>query len=146
MLKFDALAQPTRNCDTALSRIAKANAVKAIDQYRDTACSGLKQGLIVIDKTRELKLTSFELCEIGSVVEAAISIQVRCATSDAALIKVEVGDTASAKAAADLDTCKVLSASASAQNLVSQTGLSLAGVDEKLKDAIAKIIQPYCRQ
>jgi hypothetical protein len=145
VLIFDSSAQPARTCNTALSRIAKAAVLKAIDQNRDTACSGIKQGPLGIDKTKELNLAGFELCEIGSVVEAAISVKIKCATSDAALIKVEIEDTASAMASADLDTCKVLSASASAENLVSKAGLDLAGVDEKLKDAIAKVIQPYCK-
>ena len=93
------------NCNTALSRLAKAAAQKAITAHENTACSGLKNGAVRIDKTKRLEMLDVRVCEDGSVVSANISVRVRCATSDAAFVKVEIEEIASALASADRNLC-----------------------------------------
>jgi hypothetical protein len=44
------IAQGQENCNTALTRIAKRAAEKAIADHRDNACVGLKKGPFCIDK------------------------------------------------------------------------------------------------
>ena len=132
------------NCNTALSRIAKAAVLRAIDQNKHTACSGFKQGQLAIDETRTLRLDSFQLCEDGAVVSAKLSVLIECATSSNAFIKTSVGDTLSAEASADLDKCTVSGARAWGSGFLTNVGLNWSDVDRKLKEAAEKEIQPYC--
>src|SRR5262245_52333399 len=73
------------NCNSALSRLARGAAEKAIREHQNNACSGLKQGIFGVDKTKALLLREFRLCEDGPMVRATLTVYVECATSDAAL-------------------------------------------------------------
>jgi hypothetical protein len=103
-----AIAQAEENCNTALARIAKKAAEKAIADHRDNACAGLKKGPFGIDKTKALELRKFSLCETGPVVAASITVHVWCATSDKAVFPADLADDVTATASANLDTCRVL--------------------------------------
>jgi hypothetical protein len=138
-------AQSQENCNTALTRIAKRAAEKAIEDYRSKASAGLKSGPIGIDKTEILAVRNFRLCETGPIVAASITVHVRCATSDRAFIKVSVEDDLAATASANLDTCQVLNAKVSAAGFVAKTGIQVADLDTKLREAAQKEIEPYCK-
>ena len=127
-----------------MSRIAKAALVRAIDDNKGTACSGFKQGQIAIDKTRDLRLESFMLCEDGAVVSAKLAVRIECATSDSALIKTSAADTLSAEASADLDKCTVSEARAWGGGFVTNVGLNWIEANRKLKEAAEKEIRAYC--
>ena len=135
-------AQPI--CNTALSRIAKAALLRAIEQNRHTACSSVEQGQIAIDKTRVLRLEDFQLCEDGAVVSAKLSVHIECATSDSAVIKTSAEDTLSAEASADLDKCTVYGVRAWASGFLANVGLNWIDANRKLKVAAEKEIRPYC--
>jgi hypothetical protein len=143
-LAASAYGQP--NCNTMLSRVARAAAEKAIAERKDTACSDLKKGPIAIDKTKTLELTSFKLCEDGPIVSADVAVKIKCATSDAALIHASIEDTATASVSADLDTCRVLRANVTAEGFVAQAGINIADLNGKLKEAAEKEIKPYCKK
>lgn len=132
------------NCNTALSRIAKAAVLRAIDENKNTACSSFKQDQIAIDKTRNLTLNDFQLCEDGAVVSTKLSVQIECATSDSAVIKTSARDTLSAQVTADLDKCTVSDAHAWGSGFLTNVGLTWINVDRKLKEAAEKEIRPYC--
>jgi hypothetical protein len=93
-----ASAQTQENCNTALTRIARKAAEKAVADHRDDACAGLKKGPFGIDKTKALELRAFSLCETGPIVAATITVHVRCATSDQALISADLEDDVTASA------------------------------------------------
>jgi hypothetical protein len=145
LLGAPATAQTQENCNTALTRIAKKAAEKAVADHRDDACAGLKKGPFCIDKTKALELRSFSLCETGPVVAATITVHVRCATSDQALISADLEDDVTASASANLDTCKMLDADVSAGKFANQTGIQIANLKDKLRDAAAKQIRDYCK-
>lgn len=65
------------------------------------------KGELAIDKTKNLSLKQFELCEDGPVVTARIIVHIECATSDAAVFRTSVADTLAATASANLDSCTV---------------------------------------
>ncbi len=138
-----ALGQP--NCNTALSRLARGAAEKAIRENQTKACSGLKQGPIAIDKTKDLELKAFELCEDGPIIRASAAVFIRCATSDAAVIRASASETVKAVAVANLDTCKVTEASVSANGDLAQAVLKLVGADKNMRSEIEKAIKPYCK-
>ncbi|MDA9406504.1 hypothetical protein XH98_34165 [Bradyrhizobium sp. CCBAU 51745] len=139
-----ATAQTEENCNTALTRIAKKAAEKAVADHRDDACAGLKKGPFGIDKTKALELRSFSLCETGPVVAATITVHVRCATSDQALISADLEDDLTASVSANRDTCEALDADVSAGKFENQTGIQIANLKDKLRDAAAKQIKVYC--
>ena len=133
------------NCDTVLSRVAKAAAEKAINENRETACSGIKKGPLGIDKTKALELKGFQLCEKDAVVTAHIEVRIECATSDNAVIRTSVSDKLSAKASADLDSCTVSEdTQIRANGDFTRFGLNLSNANQKFKEAVKKEIQPYC--
>ena len=129
------VAQTQENCNTALTRIAKREAEKAVADHRDDACAGLKNGPFGIDKTKALELRKFSLCENGPIVSAAITAHVWCATSDKALIAADLEDDVTATASANLDTCQVLDADVSAGKFASQAGIQIADLKTKLREA-----------
>jgi len=137
-----AKAEP--NCNTALSRMAKAALLRAIDENKHTACSGFKRGKIAIDKTRVLQLKGFQLCEDGAVVSAELSMHIECATSDSAVITTSAQDTLSAKASADLDKCTVSDVRAWGSGFLTNAGLNWIDANRKLMEAVGKEIRPYC--
>jgi hypothetical protein len=139
------IAESQENCNTALTRIANRAVEKAIADHRNNACAGLKSGPIGIDKTEALELRNFRLCETGSIVAASITVRVRCATSDQAVIRASVEDDLTATASANLDTCQVLNAKLSAAVFIAKTGLQVADLDKKLGEAAQKEIAPYCK-
>ena len=134
------------NCNTAFGRIAKVAAERAVQDNRQTACKGFKQGDLAIDKTRALELKAFELCENGAVVTARINVRVKCATSDSALIRTSVADTLSAQVSANLETCTVSDALVLASGFLTNVGLDWANANHKLKEAAEREIKPYCTE
>jgi hypothetical protein len=138
------LVEGEENCNTALSRLAKKAAEKAVADHSDNACAGLKKGPLGIDKTKALELRNFSLCETGPVVAASITVHVKCATSDQAVFKAEVEDDATATVSANLDTCQVLDADVSSNKFVVETGIQLADLQTKLREAAEKEIKAYC--
>jgi len=143
LLSVPAFGQ-TQSCDTALSRIAKKAADKAISERRDNACSGLKKGPFGIDKTKALQLKSFSVCESGPVVTASALVHIHCATSDQAMLSASVEDDVTIDVSANLDTCQILSADVSAAKLPGEAGIGLADVRNKLREGAAKAIKDYC--
>ena len=137
-------AEAEPNCNTALSRVAKAALLRAIDENKHTACSGFKHGQIAIDKTRVLQLKDFQLCEDGAVVSAKLSVHIECATSDSAVITTSVQDTLSAKASADLDKCTVSDVRAWGSDFLTKVGLNWIDANRKLTEAAEKEIRLYC--
>lgn len=135
-------AQP--NCNTALSRIARAAADQAVVENQDKACAGFKKDQFAIDKTKSLKLESFKVCEAGPVVTAEVSVHIECATSDAAFIKTQVADTLFATVTANLDNCVVSNVRVWANGFLTTVGLSFTNASQKLNDAAVKEIKPYC--
>ncbi len=133
------------NCSTALGQIARSAADKAISDSKDTACNGLKSGNIGIDKTKELRITEFSLCEDGLVIEATLAVVIKCATSDAAFIKASFSETLKATAKADLNSCKVLSADVSADGYLGKLGLNAGDANKKLTQEMEKAVSPYCK-
>lgn len=140
------IAVSATNCSSALGQIARSTADKAISDNKDTACNGLKSGNIGIDKTKELKITEFSLCEDGMIIEATLAVFVKCATSDAAVIKAQFSETLKASAKADLDSCKVLSADVSANGFLGKLGLKAGDANKKLTQEIEKAMSPYCKK
>lgn len=145
ILSFTAAAEAERNCDTALSRISKVAAQKAITDHQGDACDGLKQGAIGVDKTKKLELREFEVCEDGPVVTAQVTVDIKCGTSDAAVLPINVEDSVTASVSANLDTCVVENANVEAKGAIAQLGISLADLNSKLKEATEKEIKPYCK-
>lgn len=140
-----ASAQTQENCNTALTRIARRAAEKAVTDHREDACAGLKKGPLSIDKTKALELRAFSLCETGAVIAATIALHVWCATSDKALISADLEDDVTASASANLDTCQILDADVSAGKFASQTGIQIANLKDKLREAAGKQIKDYCK-
>jgi hypothetical protein len=140
-----ASAQTQEKCNTALAWIARKAAEKAVADHRDDACAGLKKGPFGIDKTKTLELRAFSLCETGPIVAATITVHVRCATSDDALISADLEDDVTASASANLDTCQMIDADVSAGKFANQTGIQIANLKDKLRDAAAKQIKDYCK-
>jgi hypothetical protein len=145
LVAMPCIAVSQENCNTALSRIARREADKAIATHLGDACSGLKSGSIAVDKTKLLELRSFRLCENGPLVTASVTVRVKCGTSDQALIRLEIEDDLTATASANLDTCQVLDARISAGGSVAEAGLRAAGLSKKLHDAAQNEIKPYCK-
>lgn len=137
-------ASAQKSCSTALGRIARAAAERAVANNMQTACKGFKQGRFAIDKTKSLELKTFELCENGAVVTAQLSVRIECATSDAAVISVSAEDTLSARASANLDTCRVSEARVWSNGFLANVGLDWANADRKLKEAAEREIKQYC--
>jgi hypothetical protein len=77
-------------------------------------------------------------------VTASITVHVKCATSDQAFIRASVEDDLSATASANLETCQVQDAKVSAAGSIANTGLQVADLDKKLREAAQKEIAPYC--
>jgi hypothetical protein len=140
-----ASAQPQENCNTALTRIARRAADKAVVDHHEDACAGLKKGPFGIDKTKALELREFSLCETGPVVAASITVHLKCATSDQAMIHADLEDDLTATASANLDTCQVLDADVTAGKFASQAGIAIADLKEKLRQAAEKQIKDYCK-
>jgi hypothetical protein len=145
LLDQPAIVQAQENCNTALTRIAKKAAEKAIADHRDNACAGLKKGPFGIDKTRALELRKFSLCETGPVVVASITVHVWYATSDRAVLKADLEDDITATASANLDTCQVLNTDVSSKTFIVETGIRVAELEKKLRDAAEKEIKDYCK-
>jgi hypothetical protein len=145
ILSFGSTAEAVSNCDTALSRISKVAAQTAIKDHQDNACDGLKQGGIGVDKTKKLELRRLEVCEDGPVVSARVTVDVKCGTSDAAIVKINIEETVTASVSANLDTCMVANANVEAKGFVAQLGISVADLNSKLKAATEKEIKPYCK-
>lgn len=139
------IAEAQENCNTALTRIAKRAADKAIADHHDDACAGLKKGPFGIDKTKALDLLKFSLCENGPVVAASITVHMKCATSDQALFKTDIEDDVTATASANLDTCQILDTDVSSGKFIVETGLQVADLKKKLSDAAEKEIKAYCK-
>lgn len=140
------MALGQENCDTALSRLAKGAAEKAIQDHRHSACSGLKSGIFAIDKTQALELRQFRLCEKVPIVRASATVYVRCATSPAAMIPASFDETVTASATADLDTCKVTDTTISSEGEMTNAGIRIAGASDKMRSELEKAIKPYCKQ
>ena len=137
-------AEGQENCNTALTRIAKKAAAKAIADHHDDACAGLKKGPFGIDKTETLELLRFSLCETGPVVAASITVHIKCATSDQAVLKTGLEDDVTATASANLDTCQVLDTDVSSKKFIVETGIEIAGLQMKLREAAESEIKAYC--
>lgn len=132
------------NCNTALSRLARAEVVRAIEQHRHTACEELNGGAIGLDKTKALELKDLKVCEDGPVVTASIAIRIECATSPSAVWRTSQGDTLSAAATANLDTCKVSNVKVSAAGFLADQVLQQTGASARLKDEAEKAIKKFC--
>ena len=145
LLAGAASAQEEKNCNTGLTRIGKRAAEKAISDHRGDACAGLKKGSIGIDKTKALDLKEFSLCETGPVVSASMTVHVWCATSDKAFLPADISGDVTATASANLDTCEVLDADISSSAFVVDTGLRVADLKKKLREAAEKEIKSYCK-
>jgi hypothetical protein len=139
------IAEAQQNCNTALTRIAKRAAEKAVADHRDDACAGLKKGPIGVDKTRALELRQFSLCETGPVVAASMTVYAKCATSDRAVFQTEFEVEVSATASANLDTCQVLNADVSSPDSLVDAGIKVADLKTKLREAAEKEIKAYCK-
>jgi len=137
-------AQTQENCNTALTRIAKKAAEKAISDHRNDACAGLKKGPLGIDKTKGLELREFSLCETGPVVKASASVYIWCATSDQAFISADLSGDVAATASANLDTCQVLDADVSSTASIVDAGIQLADLKKKMREGLEKQIKDYC--
>ncbi len=144
ILPFAAEAQ-TRDCDTALSRIARKAAEKALQEHRGDVCSGLRLGPIGIDKTKALELRAFELCERGPLVSASITVFAKCSTSEEAIIQTQFGDQVNAKADANLDTCQVLTAQLNGGKFVTEAVIKAGELERKAKEVLEREIRPYCK-
>jgi hypothetical protein len=138
-------AQTQENCNTALTKIAKKAAQKAIADHRDDACAGLKKGPLGIDKTKALELREFSLCETGPVVRASVSVHIWCATSDKAFISADLSGDVAATASANLDTCQVLDADVSSTASIVEAGIQLADLKKKMREGLEKQIKDYCK-
>jgi hypothetical protein len=138
-------AQTQENCNTVLTRISRKAAEKAIIDHRNDACSGLKKGPFGIDKTKALELREFSLCEAGPIVSASITVHAWCATSDKAVFSADVAGEVTATASANLDTCQVLNVDVSSTAFVVETGIQVADLKKKLREAAEKQIKDYCK-
>ena len=145
LMSLQSSVMAEENCNTALTRIARKEAEKAIAQHQGDACSGLKKGPIGYDDTKELELRGFKLCENGPVVSASITVHVKCATGGGAFIHDSIEDNLTANASANLDTCQMMDANVSGGSTLVQLGLSLGNVSNKLREAGRKEIAPYCK-
>lgn len=132
------------SCNTALSRVARAEAMRAIEANRQTVCEGLRSGEARVDKTEALELQHISLCENGPVVKASIVIRVACRTSPRAVFQVHVSEKLRADAVANLDTCAVTNARASASGFLVDALLKWGNADQKLSEEVARAIRPYC--
>jgi hypothetical protein len=139
------IVEGQENCNTALTRIAKKAAEKAIADHLDNACAGLKKGPFGVDKTKALELLKFSLCETGPVVAASITVHVKCATSDQAVFKTDLEDDVMATVSANLDTCQVLDADVSSKKFIVETGIKVADLKTKLREAAEKEMKAYCK-
>jgi hypothetical protein len=137
------IAEGQENCNTALTRIARKAADKAIGDHQDNACTGLKKGPIAIDKTEALELLEFSLCENGPVVAASITVHIKCATSDQAVFQTDLEDKLTASVTANLDTCQVLDADISSEKPIGEAGIEVADLRTKLREAAEKEIKAY---
>ena len=135
----------TQDCDTALSRIARKAAEKAVQEYRGEVCSGLKLGPIGIDRTKALELQSFQLCEKGPLVSASVTVFAKCGTSEGAILQMQLGDQVKAKAEANLDTCQVLNAKLNGGKFVTEAVIEVADLEKKAKEVLEREIKPYCK-
>jgi hypothetical protein len=133
------------NCNTALTRIARKVAERAVIDHHDNACAGLKKGPFGIDKTKVLELEKFSLCETGPIVAASITVHVKCATSDQAVFKDDVEDDLTATASANLDTCQVLDADVTSEKFLVETGIKVADLKRQLREAAEREIKDYCK-
>lgn len=130
------------SCDTPLGRIARKEADKAIERYKNEACAGLKWGGIGIDKTKKLELIEFRLCETGFLVNTSLKVRVQCASGGDIPASIEDDLTATAKA--DLNACQADADIQGGKNIV-KAGLALAGARDKLRAEAQKQIAPYCK-
>lgn len=144
---YDVIAQ--ENCNTALTRIGRKAAEKAIIDHQHDACSGLKFKVlgttIGIDKTKKLQLVNYKLCENRPIVNGTITVRVQCATSDDALRPTSKEDDLTAVASANLDTCQILQANITGGSNITQFGLDLGNVDKKFREEAQKKIAQFCR-
>lgn len=138
-------AEGQENCNTALTRIAKKAAEKAITDHHDDACAGLKKGPFGVDKTKALELLRFSLCETGPVVTGSITVHIKCTTSDQAVLSTDLEDDITAAASANLDTCQVLDADVSSNKFFVETGIEVADLQTKLREAAKSEIEAYCK-
>lgn len=142
-------AQTNQNCNTGLTRIGRKAVERAVLEHQTDACSGLKTtkfGIAIgIDDTRQLSLRHYELCEIGSVVQAAVSVHLECATGRNAMLPIIISDDLTATASADFDTCEIIDLQVTGGRQLVQSGFALAGVNDKLRDEARKQISPFCR-
>jgi hypothetical protein len=137
-------AHAEQNCKTALSRVASKEALRAIEENKDSACEALNGGTIGLDKTKSLKLEELKVCEDGPVVTASIAVYIECATSPSAVFRSSTSDTLHAKAAANLDTCVVSESSVSASGFLANLVLDWTMAGAKLQGEAQKAIKPYC--
>jgi hypothetical protein len=90
-------------------------------------------------------LLKFSLCETGPIVAASITVHVKCATSDQAMIKTDLEDDVMATLSANLDTCQVLDADVSSKTFIVETGIQVSDLKTKLREAAEKEIKAYCK-
>ena len=142
---FSSSSYSQKNCDTVFSRVARVALQNAVAAKRDNACTGLKEGAISVDKTKRLELTRIEVCEDAAIVSAAVDLAIKCGTSDAAVLKVNLEDTIHAAITADLNSCSITNSQVSAGTFLATLGIEVANLSAKLKEAAATQIKPYCR-
>ena len=90
-------------------------------------------------------MLKFSLCEAGPVVTASITVHVKCATSDQAVLKTEVEDDLTATASANLDTRQVLDADVTSKTFIVETGIQVADLKKQLREGAQKEIKDYCK-
>lgn len=143
---FAPMTQAEQYCNTVFSGLVKTAAEEYIKNNKDTACAGLKQGPIGIDKTKKLELGDFRLCENGHIITAAIDVAIECTTSDKALFPLEVADKLHAEVTADLDHCVVSSTKVSGDTEPVKALIALTNTNQKFKEASEIEIQKYCKK
>lgn len=141
---YPTTASGDTRCDTAFSRIAAGLARKALDDHRESICSGLKSGAFAIDKTKRLELIEAKVCENGLVVSAEFAVAIKCGTSDSAAFKVNKEDLIHATASVDFQHCTVLQASIAADSFLGSIGIASADVNNKLRAAIEDQVRAIC--
>lgn len=137
-------ANAESSCETNLGRIARKAVQKAISDHQDDACAPLKKGPLGIDKTKRLTLKSFELCENGPVVSASMSVDIECATSDRAMLRMSIAETVTASATANLENCAVSQAHIAVPQKYLQQGIDALDLDRKLLEAAQRETRPFC--